>query len=99
MQPLPELTAPVAKHPHIGMGCSLVPAREGEGVCQPSRMPTPGVTFILLLGPELGHQEAWSKQRSQHGMTRARRGPSHPITAPPPLKGSVLGTLRGSQDE
>lgn len=69
MWPLPErgwrvlalLMAPVATQPHAGMGYGLAPAREGDRVWQPFRIPTSGSeAHPLPRSPkalELGHQE------------------------------------------
>lgn len=55
------LMAPMAIHPLVGMGCGLVPAREGDRVWQPSRIPLLGSEAHLVprspKALKLGYQE------------------------------------------
>lgn len=99
VQPLPELRAPVAKAPHIGMGCGLVPARAGERMWQSSGMPIlgGGSASSLPKGPGLwGTRRYEAKISAWDAKGSERTIPPH---AQLPRKGSVLGAPERSQDE
>lgn len=94
VQPLPEHRAPVAKAPHIGMGCGLVPARAGERMWQSSGMPILGGRLSLLTP-----QRPWSggtrRYEARKDLSMGCEGfrEDHP-TPTLPRKGSVLGAQR-----
>lgn len=86
VQALPELRAPMAKAPHISMGCGQVPARAGERMWQSSGRPSQegGSVPLLPKGPGAGAPGSMKHAEISAWDAKGSRGPSPPLT---PRKG------------